>query len=115
MLVINEHILMVQTYVNSGGAIRKPLSMMSVIMDMESESITAEKGFVVVDATPDYFRDDVVYVLLYFEKLKVYIIRLYFTNPEINKKDKHEIVIVEEHLISPMFMKKNSFDPHMMK
>jgi len=94
--------------------VRKPLFQMSVIINTDSENST-DKGFVVIDATPDYFRDNIVFALLFFERLQVYIIRAYFTDPEINLQGNHLINIVEEHLISPHFIKKNSFDPQMIR
>jgi hypothetical protein len=70
MLVVNEHIIMLYTFVNAGseGAGRKPLMQMSEIINTEVDKST-DKGHVVVDAIPDYFRDNMIWSLLFFQRL----------------------------------------------
>lgn len=67
MLVINEHILVLYSMMNaSDPLLPSPLVQVTVIIDTEVESST-DKGHVVVDATPDSFRENIIWVMLFFE------------------------------------------------
>jgi len=101
MLVINEHILVLYSMMNASDPLSpSPLVQVTVIIDTEVESST-DKGHVVVDATPDSFRENMIWAMLFFEQLDLYIVRSYYCNPDLDVNGVQDISIVEEHLLSP--------------
>ena len=86
MLVINEHMLVLYSMLNgSGPQSPSPLVQVTVIIDTEVER-SKDKGHFVVDATPDSFRENMIWAMLFFEQLKLYIVRLYYSNPDLDEK-----------------------------
>lgn len=86
MLVINEHILVLYSMLKaSGPQSPSPLIQVTVIIDTEVDR-SKDKGHIVVDATPDSFRENMIWTMLFFEQLKLYIVRLYYCNPDLDEK-----------------------------
>ena len=45
----------------------------------------------------------------------MYLLRSYYLSSELDEDDRREILIVEEHLLSPQYLMKHSIDPQEMK
>ena len=89
MLVINEHILVLYSMLNASGPLSpSPLIQVTVIIETEVER-SKDKGHVVVDATPDSFRENIIWTMLFFERLKLYILRSYYCcgSADLDEKD----------------------------
>ena len=65
MIVVNEHVIVLYSFVNAGDAIvRRPMFQLTTILHNESQMST-DQGLVVIDSVPDYSREHIVWSLLY--------------------------------------------------
>jgi hypothetical protein len=77
-----------------------PVFMITELIDTENEK-SKDKWHVVIDAQYDSFRENIIWVLVFHDKFKIYILRAYCFNLEAGPGNKGHTAIIEDHVISP--------------